>query len=88
MNEKIWRSFFNRTLGRTIICWIDAFEGYNTVPFLDAVKDGWAVPLPAAEKNVQEIFTRFNDYMTEMLSTGEIESNLEAMEAEFNELLK
>lgn len=68
--------------------WANAFEGYNTAPFLDAVKDGWAVPLPAAEKNVQEIFTRFNDYMTEMLSTGEIESNLEAMEAEFNELLK
>ena len=68
--------------------WAEAFAGYNTDAFLGAVTDGWAVPLPAADKNTAEIFNRFNDYMTEMLSTGEIEANLAAMQDEFNELLK
>lgn len=68
--------------------WAEKFADYNTDAFLKPIAEGNAVGLPAADKNTQEIFTRFDDYMTEMLSTGEIESNLEAMEAEFNELLK
>ena len=68
--------------------WAAKFADYNTDAFLGAIKSGAAHQLPAANKNVQQIFTRFNDYMTEMLTTGEIESNLAAMEAEFNELLK
>lgn len=67
--------------------WAEAFADYNTHAFLGAVSDNWAMPLPAADKNVQEIFTRFNDYMSDMLSTGEIETNLAAMEEEFNGLL-
>ena len=67
--------------------WAAAFEGYNTEAFLGAANQGWAVPLPAAEKNTQQIFTRFDDYMTEMLSTGEVEANLAAMQDEFNGLL-
>jgi multiple sugar transport system substrate-binding protein len=68
--------------------WAARFENYNTNAFLGAIAEGWAHALPAAEKNVQEIFTKFDSYMVEMLSTGEIETNLAAMEAEFNELLK
>ena len=68
--------------------WAAKFADYNTDAFLGAIKSGAAHQLPAANKNVQQIYTRFNDYMTEMLTTGEIESNLAAMEAEFNELLK
>lgn len=68
--------------------WAENFADYNTAAFLDPVKEGGAVPLPAATKNVQEIFTRFDDYLTEIFSTGEVEANLEAMETEFNELLK
>lgn len=68
--------------------WAARFENYNTNAFLGAIAEGWAHALPAANKNVQEIYTLFDSYMTEMLSTGEIESNLAAMEAEFNELLK
>ena len=45
------------------------------------------MPLPAADNNTQQIFTRFEDYMTEILSTGEVESNLAAMQDEFNALL-
>ena len=67
--------------------WAAAFEGYNTDAFLGAATQGWAVPLPAAENNTQQIFTRFDDYMTEILSSGEVESNLAAMQDEFNELL-
>ena len=55
---------------------------------MSPIANGAAHQLPAANKNVQRIFARFDDYMTEMLSTGEIESNPAAMEAEFNELLK
>lgn len=68
--------------------WAENFANYNTHAFLGAVSEGWAVPLPAAVKNTTQIFNRFDDYMTEMLSTGEIEANLAAMEAEFNDLLK
>lgn len=68
--------------------WAARFENYNTGAFLDAIAEGWAHALPAANKNVQEIFTQFDSYMVEMLTTGEIESNLAAMEAAFNELLK
>ena len=68
--------------------WAAKFADYNTDAFLDPIASGAAHPLPAANKNVQQIFARFNDYMTEMLSTGDIEANLAAMEAEFNELLK
>lgn len=67
--------------------WAAKFSNYNTAAFLGAADEGWAVPLPAADTNTQEIFTRFDDYMTEMLSTGEIESNLAAMQDEFNGLL-
>ena len=67
--------------------WAARFENYNTNAFLGAIAEGWAHALPAADKNVQEIFTKFDSYMVEMLSTGEIEANLAAMEAEFNELL-
>ena len=67
--------------------WAEAFADYNTEAFLGASKEGWGVGLPAADKNTQEIFTRFDDYMTEMLSTGEIESNMAAMQDEFNALL-
>ena len=67
--------------------WAKKFEGFNTEAFLGAADQGWAVPLPAADKNTQEIFTRFDDYMTEMLSTGEVEANLAAMQDEFNGLL-
>ena len=45
------------------------------------------MPLPAAENNTQQIFTRFDNYMTEMLSIGEVEANLAAMQEEFNGLL-
>ena len=68
--------------------WAAKFADYNTDAFLGPIASGAAHPLPAANKNVQQIFARFNDYMTEMLSTGDIEANLAAMEAEFNELLK
>ncbi|MBE5807012.1 MAG: extracellular solute-binding protein, partial [Clostridiales bacterium] len=68
--------------------WAEAYADFNTEAFLGASKDGWGVPLPAADKNTQEIFTRFDDYMTEMLSTGEVDANLQAMQDEFNELLK
>lgn len=67
--------------------WAAKFEGYNTEAFLGAANEGWAVPLPAAETNTQQIFTRFDDYMTEILSSGEVEANLAAMEEEFNGLL-
>ncbi len=67
--------------------WAAAFESYNTDAFLGAATEGWAVPLPAADKNTQQIFTRFDDYMTEILSTGEVEANLAAMQDEFNGLL-
>ena len=69
-------------------CGAAKFADYNTDAFLGPIASGAAHPLPAANKNVQQIFARFNDYMTEMLSTGDIEANLAAMEAEFNELLK
>ncbi len=68
--------------------WAAKFAEYNTDAFLGPIASGAAHPLPAANKNIQQIFARFNDYMTEMLSTGDIEANLAAMEAEFNELLK
>lgn len=68
--------------------WAAKFANYNTAAFLDPIENGAAHALPAANKNVQEIFTRFDDYMTAMLSEGNIEENLAAMEAEFNELLK
>ena len=68
--------------------WAAKFADYNTDAFLGPIASGAAHPLPAANKNVQQIFARFNEYMTEMLSTGDIEANLAAMEAEFNELLK
>lgn len=68
--------------------WAAKFADYNTDAFLGPIASGAAHPLPAANKNIQQIFARFNDYMTEMLSTGDIEANLAAMEAEFNELLK
>lgn len=68
--------------------WAAKFADYNTDAFLGPIASGAAHPLPAANKNVQQIFARFNDYMTEILSTGDIEANLAAMEAEFNELLK
>ncbi len=67
--------------------WAANFEGYNTEAFLGAASEGWAVPLPAADKNTQEIFVRFEDYMTEMLSTGNVEENMAAMQDEFNALL-
>ena len=68
--------------------WAARFENYNTDAFLGAIAEGWAHALPAAAKNVQEIFSKFDSYMVEMLTTGEIEANLAAMEAEFNDLLK
>ena len=67
--------------------WATKFADYNTDAFLGAASQGWAVPLPAADNNTQQIFTRFEDYMTEILSTGEVESNLAAMQDEFNALL-
>ena len=67
--------------------WAAKFEGYNTAAFLGAATEGWAVPLPAADKNTQQIFTRFDDYMAEILSSGEVEANLAAMQDEFNGLL-
>ena len=67
--------------------WAAKFANYNTAAFLGAADQGWAVPLPAADSNTQEILTRFDDYLTEMLSTGEIESNLAAMQDEFNGLM-
>ena len=68
--------------------WAEKFADYNTAAFINPIKDGKAVPLPAANKNVQQIFTDFDNYLTEMFSTGEIATNLEAMENAFNELLK
>ena len=68
--------------------WAAKFADYNTDAFLGPIASGAAHPLPAANENIQQIFACFNDYMTEMLSTGDIEANLAAMEAEFNELLK
>ena len=68
--------------------WAEAFADYNTEAFLGASAEGWGVPLPAADKNTQEIFSRFDDYMTEMLSSGEVDANLKAMQDEFNDLLK
>ena len=67
--------------------WAEKFANYNTDAFLGAATKGWAVPLPAADTNTQQIFTRFDDYMTEMLSSGVIEDNLAAMQDEFNGLL-
>lgn len=67
--------------------WAAAFANYNTDAFLGAASKGWAVPLPAAENNTQEIFTRFDDYMAEMLSTGNVAENMAKMQDEFNELL-
>lgn len=67
--------------------WAAKFEGYNTEAFLGAANEGWAVPLPAAEKETQQIFTRFDDYMTEMLSSGDVAAKLAEMQDEFNGLL-
>ncbi|MBQ8087487.1 MAG: hypothetical protein IJ234_03585, partial [Clostridia bacterium] len=68
--------------------WAEKYADYNTDAFLGAAAQGWGVALPAADKNTQEIFSRFDDYMTEMLSTGEVAANIEAMQNEFSELLK
>ncbi len=67
--------------------WAAKFEGYNTEAFLGAANQGWAVPLPAADKNTQEIFVNFDNYMAEILSGGNVEENLAAMQDEFNALL-
>ena len=49
--------------------------------------EGWAVPLPAADKNTQEIFVSFDNYMAEILSSGDVEAKLAEMQDEFNGLL-
>ena len=67
--------------------WAKKFEGFNTEAFLGAADQGWAVPLPAADKNTQEIFTNFDNYMAEILSGGNVEENLAKMQDEFNGLL-
>ena len=67
--------------------WAAKFEGYNTEAFLGAANQGWAVPLPAADKNTQEIFVSFDNYMAEILSGGNVEENLAKMQDEFNGLL-
>ena len=67
--------------------WAKKFEGFNTEAFLGAADQGWAVPLPAADKNTQEIFTNFDNYMAEILSGGNVEENLANMQDEFNALL-
>jgi len=67
--------------------WAKKFEGYNTAAFLGAASEGWAVPLPAADKNTQEIFVSFDNYMAEILSGGNVEENLAKMQDEFNALL-
>ena len=67
--------------------WAKKFEGYNIGAFLGAATEGWAVPLPAADKNTQEIFVSFDNYMAEILSGGNVEENLAKMQDEFNALL-
>ena len=67
--------------------WAKKFEGFNTEAFLGAADQGWAVLLPAADKNTQEIFTNFDNYMAEILSGGNVEENLAKMQDEFNGLL-
>lgn len=83
----MWQELLNTFYEGCDALWAAAFEGYNTEAFLGAANQGWAMPLPAADKNTQEIFTKFDNYMAEILSGGNVEENLAAMQDEFNALL-
>lgn len=60
---------------------------YGADVFTTAAAEGWTVPLPAASNNAAEVYDTFDNYMSEILSSGEVESNLAALQDEINALI-
>ncbi len=67
--------------------WSDRYIEYGADVFTTAAAEGWTVPLPAASNNAAEVYDTFDNYMSEILSSGEVESNLAALQDEINALI-
>lgn len=67
--------------------WSDTYAAYGADVFTTAAAENWTVALPAASHNAAEVFDTFDNYMSEILSSGEVESNLAALQDEISALI-
>lgn len=68
--------------------WAAAYPQLNLAAFTTPITEGYAVPLPCADKNAAEIYTKMCNMISEVLQYNTVQATLDTYTNDINELLK